>query len=510
MKQKLFMLVWDMDINKGGINRVMMNRSALLNDKYDCTLLTLDFKKNYNDIKEKLKKSGRLHPKVNILNVHDYYRDYFSQSKPSKDQMNYYHTQKELYEEGFQVQDDEYSNNNCARYFKNGVYIKYKKWDKKQNLLHVDFFNPQRQRLSREAFSEEGLMYKKTFFEPQSNNPIQDLFYTIDGKCFLTKWYNPTTKKISNVFLINPLDNTIKKFASNQSFNSYWLETLCSDQPKKPIIICDGPGSTSVMLNVDSKLCYKVSAIHSNHFSDPHTYGSPIKKNHIDILNNIKKEDALIVLTETQKKDIIKQFDHSNNIHVIPHSIEPFKNKNLAKDEKLVTMIARYHPEKRIDLAILAFKNVIKKVPDAKLEIYGDGPAKESLKQLIKENHLENNVFLKGYVNNVTEVFSSSLVSLLTSKYEGFSLVIIESMMSETPVISFDIPYGPSDIIIDGENSILVENSNVEKFSEQITFLLKNPQTAIKMGEAAKKYATKNYSTKDHTKKWLKVLENLK
>lgn len=98
MKQKLFMLVGDIDINKGGINRVMFNRSSLLSDYYDVTLLTLDFNINYSDIHKKLLEMGRINKKVKLLNIHDFYRKKYDSGKLTYSQVKYYKKQVVLKE----------------------------------------------------------------------------------------------------------------------------------------------------------------------------------------------------------------------------------------------------------------------------------------------------------------------------------------------------------------------------------------------------------------------------
>lgn len=509
MKQKLFMLVWDMDVNKGGISRVMLKRSAMLSDEYEVNILTLDYKNNYNDIEKKLIEMGRLSTKVRLLNIHDYYMKKFTQKSVTSEQVKYYKQQTKLYEDGYQIQDDEVTTKNCARYFINGLYVKYKKWNKSGELLFVDYFNESRHRIYKEEFRPNGLMYKRTYYDLNTNKPRQDLMFTEEGKCFLNKWYNPENGSIQNVFLVNPANNSVKKFSSNREFNTYWLEELSMFEIIKPIVICDGPGSTPVLLETNSDFIYKVCTIHSNHFSKPHTFGSPIKNNHIDMLENINNEDALVVLTESQKKHIVKQYGDHKNIHVIPHTVTHAVKNHGHKDPNLVSMVARYHPEKRIDSAILSFKKVVEKVPNARLEIYGDGPDRPRLEEVISENNLDKNVFLKGYIENAEEVFSKSLVSLLTSKYEGFSLVILESMVCKTPVISFDIPYGPKDIIVEGETGLLVEDNNIDIMAKRIIWLLENPFIAYNMGEDAHDYVIKKFSYEKHKSEWLELLGGL-
>ncbi|RIU94913.1 glycosyltransferase [Oceanobacillus picturae] len=508
MKQKIFMLTWDIDVNKGGITQVMLKRSAMLSDKYDVTLLTLDFKRNYSEIKKELSEMGRLHKKVNIVNIHDYYKSQLGKNKVTNAQLKNYKKQCLQNEKGFQIKDD-YISNKKIDYYKDGVLVKTKKWDKEGSLFYIDYFENNKRRAIREAFLSNGHMYKKTYYDSELGVPNQISFYTLEGNCFLTKELNPKNNKITKVILFNQ-DESIQEFKNNDEFKVFWLTELCMREKTKPIIICDGPGSTNVMLQVKSTLAYKIATIHTNHFSEPHVFGSKIKKNHVGLLDNIDKEDALVVLTETQKNHIEKQYGKKDHIHVIPHHVKSTKKVPVAKkDPKLVSMVARYHPEKRIDLAIMAFKQVINEVPDARLEIHGEGPDRKRLEKIIKENNLKDNVFLKGYVNDFEKAFTKPLISLLTSKYEGFSLVILESMACKTPVISFDILYGPRDIISDKKTGMLIEESNIEQLADNILFLLKNPSTAIKMGEKARKSVRQNYSIKKQKKAWIDVFEGL-
>ena len=87
------------------------------------------------------------------------------------------------------------------------------------------------------------------------------------------------------------------------------------------------------------------------------------------VLNNLNEIDALVVLTQKQKNDIINQFGSRDNYYVIPHSIN-VTDKVLEKEKNKVVIISRLHKEKRIDHSIKAFKNVVMKIPNAKLYIW--------------------------------------------------------------------------------------------------------------------------------------------
>ncbi|RIM56487.1 glycosyltransferase, partial [Staphylococcus arlettae] len=185
-----------------------------------------------------------------------------------------------------------------------------------------------------------------------------------------------------------------------------------------------------------------------------------IRTGNRDVLNNLNNIDALVLLTKKQKEDIAKRFGTRNNYYVIPHSIQiPDIKEN--KISNRVVIVSRLHPEKRLDHSIKAFEKVVKKVPNATLHIYGEGEEKSKLQELINKLGLKNQVKLMSYSKKINTILQSADCSLLTSQYEGFALAIQESIANGTPVIAYDIKYGPSDMIDNDKNGYLVENGNI-------------------------------------------------
>ena len=92
-------------------------------------------------------------------------------------------------------------------------------------------------------------------------------------------------------------------------------------------------------------------------------------------------------------------------------------------------------------------------------------------------------MILNKYTTDLAEIYGKSLFTILSSRYEGFGLVILESMYQSTPVISYDVPFGPKDIIDNGVDGILVENKNIGELANKMAYLLDNPDQAIEMGK---------------------------
>lgn len=511
MSKKVFMLLYDIDVNKGGITSVMLSRSRELQRRfgYDVDLVSLDYKNNYDEIQEQLVQDGRLSPKVQILNVHTYYHKKYSSGRVKREQLKHYQELSLLHEKGFFVQDNDYAKKKYARYFQNGQYVKYKKWSKDGTLLHIDYFNENRNRIFREEFHEKGYIYRKICYDLISNEPNQELHFTEDGFCYLNKWYNPNNGNIQRIYLFDRFTNKVHEFKNNKEYHVFWLNELCLEQKEKPFLICDGVGSASKVLSMDPEAAYRIYTIHTNHFDAPYQYGSPIKEDHVTLLKNLEKEEALVVLTESQRKHIVKQFGDYKNIYVIPNFITPIKDYKLDRQPQLVTMIARYHPEKGIDEAIIAFGKVVKKLPDARLEIYGYGEDESRLRRMIKELKLGKNVFLKGYTTKVGEVLGRSSLTLLTSHFEGLNVVSLESMFCKVPVVSYDVNYGMRDIIQDGKTGYLVPYGDRDALADRIIDLLNDPKKITKMGRDAHEFVLKNYSKLHVCRQWESLFQEL-
>src|SRR5690606_24377480 len=194
----------------------------------------------------------------------------------------------------------------------------------------------------------------------------------------------------------------------------------------------------------------KILTIHSNHFTSPYSFGSKIKEGIEPTLNNIDKVDAIIVLTPSQQKDLIKQFGNDHKFIYIPNTTTiPNIKYNNHSPVKTINIVSRYVAMKHHDHVIQAIAKFSNKIHQDSLKVnfYGEGPEKDKLKNLVEKLNLNKMITINDYVVNVDEIFQQADLTIFTSSYEGFGFTIIEAMANKTPVISYDINYGTKDII---------------------------------------------------------------
>lgn len=152
-----------------------------------------------------------------------------------------------------------------------------------------------------------------------------------------------------------------------------------------------------------------------------------------------------------------------------------------AREAKVFVAVGRLELQKGFDLLIQAFSAVICRHPDAKLKIYGAGSQKEELEALIVSLGLMGVVTLCGARQDISSAYSQADFFVLSSRYEGFGLVIVEAQAHGLPVISYDCPRGPSEIITHRKNGLLVNNGSVEALAEGMLELVNDRSLCDRM-----------------------------
>ena len=505
--KKIFILCDRLDNEVGGLAKVVLDRSRLLaNNGFDISILTISFG-YYESVEKTLRKSGNLHPSVDLINIYDHYRLKNSQNA-SLSYLNDIEKKSFIVENNYQM-IDEYDTKKMVRYFNDGVLVKIKKWRTNNVLAYVDYYDALGIKLKRENYIYNFLKYEVTYY----NGVVRKRkHFTKDGFCYLTEMFNLSGRKYA-IYLFDRESNRIVYFKSDNEFFEHFLNELCKDCEEKPYLICDGSGPTPSIGKIKSNIAYKISQLHSNPYTGPYCFGGPIRD--IGILNEIENNDAFITLTEKQRRDIIRQFGDYDNTLVIPNFVFWNELLNLDKNPNKISLFSRIAPEKNLEDAIKIFNIVVKKRKNARLEIFGratlpmEQKELKKIKKLIKKYNLINNVFINGHTNDVNKEMEESVATILTSHFEGFGLVLIESMLNSTPVISYDFCYGPSEIIDHGVNGFLVEQYNIKKMAKYIIKLLDNTEKAKKMGVSARKKVLEHYTDDAIFSQWEKLLKKI-
>lgn len=143
---------------------------------------------------------------------------------------------------------------------------------------------------------------------------------------------------------------------------------------------------------------------------------------------------------------------------------------------------------KGFDMLLDVAQKVFCEKPEWTWDIYGEGELRNSLKQEIYARGLEHHVHMMGYDTKVQERYKEYSFFVLTSRAEGIGMVLIEAQKAGLPVVSFDIPCGPSDVIADGINGYLIPPFDVDKMAERIIELIEDSERRKNFSDASEKY----------------------
>lgn len=194
-----------------------------------------------------------------------------------------------------------------------------------------------------------------------------------------------------------------------------------------------------------------------------------------------KYADKIVTLTERDLNNFIKQFKvRADRIIAIPNWYEgEVSDKAYSKSSKNIISVGRLEYVKGYDYLIEVAKIVLNKHKDWRWSIYGDGSERERVEEKIQENNLEDCLLLHGNVSSDKIDYSGSAFFVMTSRYEGLPLSIIEAQCAKLPVISFDCPTGPSEMVEDGVNGFLVEPYSIESLAKKIECLINSESLRV-------------------------------
>lgn len=223
------------------------------------------------------------------------------------------------------------------------------------------------------------------------------------------------------------------------------------------------------------------------------------------LISKIKQLDRFVVLTYKDKEKW-KEIEESH-VEVIYNPLPFYPSEAGALDNKKVIAVGRYSFEKGFDLLIKTWKMVSIRHPDWQLHVYGEGERRAYLEQ-VKELNLQDTCFLHPAYSSIQDKYVESSVFVLSSRFEGFGMALIESMACGVPPVSFACPTGPQEIINDGVDGLLVERENISILAEKISYLIENEEIRKQLGENARKSA-KRFKIDVIANQWINLFEEL-
>jgi len=224
------------------------------------------------------------------------------------------------------------------------------------------------------------------------------------------------------------------------------------------------------------------------------------------------KSFCVISITNAMQ-NMIEQRHQLRNVKTINNPIDSEQIQKKVVDEinldfEYIIGVGEYDTDiKQFDILITTYAKSILPKKETHLVILGTGKNKDYLLSIARENNVERFVHLLGFKENPYKYISKAKFLVLTSKYEGFPMAIVESLACSTPVLSFDCPTGPREIIIHKENGLLVENQNTSKLIDSMNLFIENEALYNHCKKQALSSVNK-FSIDRIGKQWLDLMNN--
>lgn len=221
------------------------------------------------------------------------------------------------------------------------------------------------------------------------------------------------------------------------------------------------------------------------------------------LIKQLARLDRFVILTEEDADN----WPMLSNKIVIPNPLPKYPTVHSNPNSKLVISVGRYDPVKGFDMLIEAWAVVAQKHPDWKLKIVGPGD-RSPYQELVKRYGLEEGITCMGASDRIYDEMAGASFYVLSSRSEGFGLVLIEAMAVGLPCVAFSCSPGPRSIVSHLRNGLLIEKDNVPKLAEAMCYMIECDAERESFSKQASK-DSERYRVEAIMQKWIALFENV-
>lgn len=401
--------------------------------------------------------------------------------------------------------------NGIKYYDQNNILCKYAGFHNESSILaYVNHLNSHGDLVSRDFYDSRGFINKtKYFYNGEKSGTFLEHYYTPDGEIKIEKYYYINSKREHELDYIslNNYQGTNHRFIDDSELFSFFIDEI---HKNGDIFYTDRHFEIDDVLG--KKDVNTISVLHNIHTiknkTDEQIMTSSLTRNYRYSIEHNDQFKRIVVSTRSQKDDIQNRFPHIKNISAIPVAYldnDEMKGLSSAPNPLRLISVARYDPSKQLDHQLRLIKKLKKDFPNIELHMFGFGN-RRYLNKLIEEMDIKENIFVRGFVKDIEPEYGKSVLSLCTSSFEGFCLAVFESIKHNVPCISYDVRYGPNEIISDKINGYLIESNNEELLYLTVKKFLDTHSNNLSMNRSA---FEESFSKEKVKNKWNALINNI-
>jgi glycosyltransferase involved in cell wall biosynthesis len=219
--------------------------------------------------------------------------------------------------------------------------------------------------------------------------------------------------------------------------------------------------------------------------------------------------DAVVAITKKNKDGYIEHVRKINRLEMIYHGTKCRVRENVYNSSsKKIISCGRLNYQKGFDILVEVADLVFKRHPDWQWHIYGEGEDRKALEKKIAEYGIGRNLVLKGYCSDLESVYKDYSFYVMTSRFEGLPVALVEATAKSLPIVSFNCPTGPDEIVDDSKTGFIVDCFDKEKMAEKICELIENQQLREEFSEAAAKRFSM-FSYESFARNWSELIASV-
>lgn len=440
---KCFMVLWGIGEVFGGMTTMALQRSGMFGRVagIDAPVLTFAFKPDYERVLDTLRSSGKLDRSVRVLNPYYHYRAIDLDGREADAELA-------------RVPEDQDAVGSPT-----------------------------------EELDVDGRVFVRLHWRPSNKTVAYRDYLRADGTTYLRDESPRDSTGLGRgryLTLLRRDGTPVRRWDSTNAFYRDWMLELAGGEPTAFIV--DSNYVSGLVAPLRQPHILKLRVLHNSHVS---AGGDPVRgklgQSQRPVHDDVNSWDGLVFLTDGHRRDYELRFGTSSNLFTVsnPRERQPQPPNHAARVPGRGVVLARLASQKNLTHAVRVVAMAREEAPNVVLDIYGKGDDEEKLRDLIHELRAEDVVHLRGYAPRAAEELDSASFSLLTSRFEGQPLSLLESMGHGCPPVSYDINYGPSDIITDGENGFLVPAGDVAAAARRVVQLCGDQALVERMGDAA-------------------------
>lgn len=397
-------------------------------------------------------------------------------------------------------------------------------------LARVNFWPGTKQVHSTEQFDAFNNLYLVEQYDRRGFVSLQQ-WYTPDNLIGMETWLTPAGRPVLESFnrddrsgsrqqaawRLTDRRGRVFQFATIEALTQHFLDDLNEDfwdEARPNVFVLDRAHLAEWGITRLRRPAYTVLYLHNAHTANAQDPAAPLLNNNYEFaLNDLDAFDAVVAATAKQTRDVVARFApraaaFTIAVGVVPKRLLTAPRVPVAQRQfgKIVAF-ARIAWEKHLDDLVRAVAIVHRQFPQVTLDLYGyadpsdDYKARRQVEAVIQTEHLEDVVKLKGYTQDVDQVENQAMFYAVTSRMEGFNLAVMEAIAHGLVAFTYDVNYGPNEIVEDGVNGRVVPVNDYQALAAAMLAVLRDPALAQQYSTGAYESAAR-YSESAVWRQW--------